>query len=334
MHKVLPLLRKSTFPAMRRRGVSTLQINMGYLCNQSCLHCHVNAGPNRTEMMTLQTIDEVLTYARAVGVRTLDLTGGAPELNQHFRYIVEQARAAGITVIDRCNLTVLFEPDQEDLAEFLATHDVEITASLPCYSEDNVDAQRGKGVFDKSIAALKKLNELGYGRERVLNLVYNPQGAVLPPSQMELQDDYRKFLGDEFGIVFSNLYTITNMPIQRFGSTLISKGRFDEYMDVLRAAHRVENLDSVMCRDLISVDYQGYIYDCDFNQMLGLPVEFKDNVRTHITELTAGALDNGPIVVRDHCFGCTAGQGSSCGGALEDDDSLVASDSISSAVAG
>ena len=319
---------------MRRRGVSTLQINMGYLCNQSCLHCHVNAGPNRTEMMTLQTIDEVLTYARAVGVRTLDLTGGAPELNQHFRYIVEQARAAGITVIDRCNLTVLFEPDQEDLAEFLATHDVEITASLPCYSEDNVDAQRGKGVFDKSIAALKKLNELGYGRERVLNLVYNPQGAVLPPSQMELQDDYRKFLGDEFGIVFSNLYTITNMPIQRFGSTLISKGRFDEYMDVLRAAHRVENLDSVMCRDLISVDYQGYIYDCDFNQMLGLPVEFKDNVRTHITELTAGALDNGPIVVRDHCFGCTAGQGSSCGGALEDDDSLVASDSISSAVAG
>ncbi len=334
MHKVLPLLRKSTFPAMRRRGVSTLQINMGYLCNQSCLHCHVNAGPNRTEMMTLQTIDEVLTYARAVGVRTLDLTGGAPELNQHFRYIVEQARAAGIAVIDRCNLTVLFEPDQEDLAEFLATHDVEITASLPCYSEDNVDAQRGKGVFDKSIAALKKLNELGYGRERVLNLVYNPQGAVLPPSQMELQDDYRKFLGDEFGIVFSNLYTITNMPIQRFGSTLISKGRFDEYMDVLRAAHRVENLDSVMCRDLISVDYQGYIYDCDFNQMLGLPVEFKDNVRTHITELTAGALDNGPIVVRDHCFGCTAGQGSSCGGALEDDDSLVASDSISSAVAG
>ena len=302
---------------MRRRGVSTLQINMGYLCNQSCLHCHVNAGPNRTEMMTLQTIDEVLTYARAVGVRTLDLTGGAPELNQHFRYIVEQARAAGITVIDRCNLTVLFEPDQEDLAEFLATHDVEITASLPCYSEDNVDAQRGKGVFDKSIAALKKLNELGYGRERVLNLVYNPQGAVLPPSQMELQDDYRKFLGDEFGIVFSNLYTITNMPIQRFGSTLISKGRFDEYMDVLRAAHRVENLDSVMCRDLISVDYQGYIYDCDFNQMLALPMRLASSGRPHLRELLEHETMGAPIRVADHCYGCTAGQGSSCGGALK-----------------
>lgn len=319
MHNVLPLLRKSVFPALKRRGVSTLQINLGYLCNQSCVHCHVNAGPNRTEMMDAQTIDDVLAYAKSSGVTLLDLTGGAPELNVEFRRLVIAARKAGIRVLDRCNLTVLFEPGQETLAQFLADQDVEITASLPCYSEDNVDAQRGKGVFDKSIRAMQILNGLGYGDSRVLNLVYNPQGAVLPPSQTELEQDYRRFLGDEFGIRFSNLFTITNMPIQRFGSTLISKGRFDEYMGVLRGAHRDENLDAVMCRDLVSVDYQGYIYDCDFNQMLGLPVNNGDQIRTHITELTAGSLDGGDIVVRDHCFGCTAGQGSSCSGALEEE---------------
>ncbi|MGH1358450.1 MAG: arsenosugar biosynthesis radical SAM (seleno)protein ArsS [Burkholderiaceae bacterium] len=329
MHNVLPLLRKSRFPALKRRSVSTLQVNLGYLCNQSCVHCHVNAGPNRTEMMVPETIDDVLRFARANQVSLLDLTGGAPELNQEFRRLVTEARAAGIRVMDRCNLTVLYEPGQEDLARFLADNDVEITASLPCYSEDNVDAQRGKGVFDKSIAALIELNKLGYGQDRVLNLVYNPQGPVLPPSQLELEQDYRRFLGDQFGIVFSNLFTITNMPIQRFGSTLVSKGRFDEYMDVLLAAHRPENLDSVMCRDLISVDYQGYVYDCDFNQMLGLPVNNGDQIKTHLNDLAVGALNDGSIVVRDHCFGCTAGQGSSCGGALEDEnESLVDATSL------
>ena len=261
----------------------------------------------------------MLDFARGTNVSLLDLTGGAPELNQEFRRIVREARAAGIRVMDRSQkLTVMFEPGQETLAEFLAEQDVEITASLPCYSQDNVDAQRGKGVFDKSIAGLQKLNALGYGDDRVLNLVYNPQGPVLPPAQIELEADYRQFLGDEFGIRFSNLFTIANMPIQRFGSTLISKGRFDEYMDVLQQAHRDENLDAVMCRELISVDHEGYIYDCDFNQMLGLPVNNGDKIKTHITELAAHSLDNSDIVVRDHCFGCTAGQGSSCGGALDE----------------
>jgi len=269
-------------------------------------------------MMSSQTVDEVLEFARSAKVELLDLTGGAPELNQEFRRLVREARSAGIRVMDRCNLTVMFEPGQETLAEFLAEKDVEITASLPCYSQDNVDKQRGKGVFDKSIAGLQKLNALGYGHDRVLNLVYNPQGPVLPPSQLELEQDYRRFLGDEFGIRFSNLFTIANMPIQRFGSSLISKGRFDEYMDVLREAHRDENLDAVMCRDLISVDHEGYVYDCDFNQMLGLPVNNGDKIKTHITELSANSLNGNQIVVRDHCFGCTAGQGSSCGGALDE----------------
>ncbi len=324
MHNVLPLLRKSSFPALKRRSVSTLQVNLGYRCNQSCVHCHVNAGPNRTEMMSAQTVDDVLRFARESGVATLDLTGGAPELNPEFRRLVTQARADGIRVMDRCNLTVLFEPGQESLAQFLADNQVEITASLPCYSEDNVDAQRGKGVFDKSIAALIELNRLGFGRDLVLNLVYNPQGPVLPPPQVDLEQDYRRFLGDEFGIVFSSLFTITNMPIQRFGSTLISKGRFDDYMALLLQAHRPENLDAVMCRDLISVDYQGFVYDCDFNQMLGLPLQQPDRLRPHLNDLTAANLTGIPIVVRDHCYGCTAGQGSSCGGALDEDAESLA----------
>lgn len=282
--------------------------------------------------MQPDTIDDVLRFAVANGVSLLDLTGGAPELNQEFRRLIVEARAAGVRVMDRCNLTVLFEPGQETLAQFLADNDVEITASLPCYSEDNVDAQRGKGVFDKSIAALKILNELGYGDTRVLNLVYNPQGAVLPPPQIELEEDYRRFLGDEFGVHFSNLFTITNMPIQRFGSTLISKGRFDEYMGVLQGAHRDENLDSVMCRDLVSVDYEGYVYDCDFNQMLGLPVNNGDKIKTHLNDLDVGDLDGGAIVVRDHCFGCTAGQGSSCGGALEEEIESIAGLGVTSVV--
>ncbi|MGB7298237.1 MAG: arsenosugar biosynthesis radical SAM (seleno)protein ArsS [Burkholderiaceae bacterium] len=323
MHNVLPLLKKTQFPALTRRSVKTLQVNLGYLCNQSCVHCHVNAGPNRTEMMDANTIDAVLKFARENDINLLDLTGGAPELNPHFRRLVSAARASGIRVIDRCNLTVLFEPGHEDLAEFLAQNQVEITASLPCYSQDNVDAQRGKGVFDKSIAGLQKLNALGYGHTLELNLVYNPQGPVLPPPQEALEDDYRQFLGEKFDIRFTSLFTIANMPIQRFGSTLVSKGCFDDYMDVLRGAHRDENLDAVMCKDLISIDWKGFVFDCDFNQMLGLSLTNGDQIRTHISELTGRALHGNPIIVRDHCYGCTAGQGSSCGGALAEEANLA-----------
>jgi len=319
MHDVLPLIRRTDFPPIRRRALSTVQVNLGYCCNQSCVHCHVNAGPNRTEEMDGDTIELVLRFIEASGATTLDLTGGAPELNPHFRLLVARARQRGVRVIDRCNLTVLLAPGQEGTAGFLAAHSVDITASLPCYQEDNVDRQRGKGVFDASIAALRLLNSMGYGEPDsalVLNLVYNPQGPVLPPPQAALEDDYRRILGERWGIRFTRLHTLANMPIQRFGSTLVSKGGFGGYMQLLRQAHREENLDAVMCRDLVSVDWQGYVYDCDFNQMLGLPLRHGDRVRSQLRELIGRDLTGNPIVVRDHCYGCTAGQGSSCGGAL------------------
>jgi radical SAM/Cys-rich protein len=224
-----------------------------------------------------------------------------------------------VRVIDRCNLTILFEPGHEDLAQFLADQQVEITASLPCYLEDNVDRQRGKGVFETSIRALQKLNSLGYaqpGSPLKLNLVYNPQGPVLPPGQEDLQRDYQQRLLDGYGVVFNELYALANMPIQRFGSTLVSKGQFDPYMKLLKDAYRPENLDTVMCRTLLSVDWQGYVYDCDFNQMLELPLAWKGRARSHLRELLGSELERNPIVVKDHCYGCTAGQGSSCGGAL------------------
>lgn len=320
MHATLPLLEHSDFPAIRRRAPDTLQVNLGYKCNQSCLHCHVNAGPTRTELMARDTIFEVVAFLKTAGIKTLDITGGAPELNPHFRLLVESARQLGVRVIDRCNLTILFEPGQEGLAEFLATQRVEITASLPCYLEDNVDRQRGKGVFETSIRALRRLNTLGYGQvdsSLVLNLVYNPQGPVLPPAQEALEQDYKQRLRKEHGIEFNRLYALTNMPIQRFGSTLVSKGQFDPYVQLLKNAYRPENLDTVMCRSLLSVDWQGYTYDCDFNQMLGLPLSWNQRPRTHLRELLGADLNNNPIIVRDHCYGCTAGQGSSCGGALE-----------------
>ena len=319
MHEVLPLLQKTDFPPLVRRGLSTLQVNLGYVCNQTCQHCHVNAGPNRTESMDSDTIDAVIDALRATRARTLDLTGGAPELNPHFRRLVRAAREAGVHVIDRCNLTVLFEPGQEGLAEFLAEQGVEVTASLPCYLEDNVDAQRGRGVHAASMRALQRLNALGYGignPMRVLSLVYNPLGASLPPPQAALEADYRRMLGEQFGVRFDRLLTLANMPIQRFGSTLISKGTFGGYMQLLRGAHRPENLESVMCRDLVSIDWQGWAYDCDFNQMLGLPLRAAGRSRTHVRELASSVLAGLPVVVRDHCYGCTAGQGSSCGGAL------------------
>ena len=319
MHATLQRLDQTTFPHIARGRVATLQVNLGYKCNQSCVHCHVNAGPTRTEMMDGATIDLVLAFLEAQEVDTLDMTGGAPELNPGFRRLVVEARRLGVKVMDRCNLTILSEPNQDGLAAFLAEQRVEVVASLPCYTEELVDRQRGKGVYERSIAGIRTLNALGYatpGSGLVLDLVYNPQGPNLPPPQQALEADYKRVLGENFGIRFNRLYTLANMPIQRFGSMLISKGKFNEYMNLLRASHSEQNLDEVMCRSLVSVDYQGYLYDCDFNQMLGLPLMVEGRPRTHLREVLDTDLGGNPIVVREHCYGCTAGQGSSCGGAL------------------
>ncbi|WP_444917960.1 arsenosugar biosynthesis radical SAM (seleno)protein ArsS [Microbulbifer sp. JMSA003] len=315
MRETLPLLELSDFPSLHRGAIETLQVNIGYRCNQRCLHCHVNAGPNRTEMMSddnLALLLEVLTVRKP---RVLDVTGGAPELHWGFRSLVRGARERGVHVIDRCNLTVLFEPGQEDTAEFLAENQVEVVASLPCYSIDNVDKQRGKGVFDKSIAALQKLNALGYGKPGSgleLNLVYNPQGPFLPPEQSALEADYRRELANHFSIKFNHLFALTNMPIKRFGSMLISKGQFHDYMALLKDSYSADNLADVMCRSLVSVDWQGNLFDCDFNQQLNMPIPG----RLHLRDLIEIDLKGAAICVADHCYGCTAGQGSSCGGAL------------------
>jgi radical SAM/Cys-rich protein len=311
MHATLPLLQQHRFPPLARKRLEILQVNLGYRCNQSCLHCHVNAGPQRTEMMPPEVIEDVVAFLPQV--ETLDITGGAPELHPQFRGLVSRARALGKHVIDRCNLTILQERGQADLARFLAGERVEVIASLPCYTPELVDRQRGAGVYERSIAALRELNALGYGSDLPLNLVYNPQGPTLPPAQDRLEADYKRELAERHGVVFNRLYTLANMPIQRFGSTLISKGQFAPYMDLLRRSHRDENLEAVMCRNLLSVDWQGEVYDCDFNQMLGVPLGGR---RTRLAELVADELPGASIAVRDHCFGCTAGQGSSCGGAL------------------
>jgi radical SAM/Cys-rich protein len=319
MHATLPLLRQTDFPPIRRAALDTLQVNLGYRCNQACLHCHVNASPDRKEMMGRETVDQVLDVLRARRLAVLDLTGGAPELNPNFRHLVRAARALGVRVIDRCNLTVLNEPGHEDLAEFLAAEGVEVTASLPCYSKENVDRQRGDDVFESSILGLRKLNALGYGQPGsvlLLNLVYNPLGPSLPPAQGPLEATYKRELGEQFGIVFNRLYTLANMPIARFGSTLVSQGRFAPYMALLRSAHNPDNLEGVMCRSLVSVDWRGYLHDCDFNQMLGIPLLVAGKPRVHLADLLGIDLDGAPIAIADHCYGCTAGQGSSCGGAL------------------
>jgi radical SAM/Cys-rich protein len=320
MRDMLPLLDKVPFPAISRGKLDTLQVNVGYRCNQSCFHCHVNAGPNRTEEMAGDVADTILEFLKRRRTATLDITGGAPELNANFRRMVRDARALGVKVMDRCNLTILEQPGQEDLADFLAEWCVEIVASMPCYLQDNVERQRGKGVFDGSIRGLKKLNALGYGRDPALtlNLVYNPQGPSLPPPQASLEADYKRVLGDDYGIVFNKLFVLANMPIQRFGSALVTKGEFDSYIDLLREAHLDANLDGVMCRNLISVDYRGYVYDCDFNQMLDLPLTHGTRSRVHLSDLVDTDLSDGPIRTAGHCYGCTAGQGSSCGGALKE----------------
>jgi len=308
-----PLLEEISFPPVKRGQLQTLQVNLGYLCNLQCQHCHVNAGPKRTEIMTEETVADLIQFLHTGQVNTLDLTGGAPEMNPLFRTLVSTARDMGIRVIDRCNLTVIKELPW--LAEFLAETGVEVVASLPCYLEENVDSQRGKGTYDDSITGLLQLNALGYGRDadKILNLVFNPQGASLPPEQITLEEDYKKHLHDKYTIAFNSLLTIANMPINRFGSMLLSKGEFNDYIELLKNAHSESNLPTVMCRTMVSVDWQGYLYDCDFNQMLKLPM---GGQRSHISQLADFKMDERPIAVMGHCYGCTAGAGSSCGGAL------------------
>lgn len=313
-----PLLLATDFPVIHRDKLAILQVNLGYKCNLSCVHCHVNAGPSRNEMMDAANIQLLLEFITRQSIKVLDVTGGAPEMNPHFRELIRAARAQDVEVIDRSNLTILLEPGYQDLPEFLAEQRVAITASLPCYMESNVEQQRGKGVYGKSVQALQRLNGLGYGRDRnlPLNLVYNPVGPVLPPPQSSLEADYKRELKTRFDIDFNHLLTLTNMPISRFGSVLISQGQFNNYMQLLKDNFSKQNLATLMCKSLISVDWQGYVYDCDFNQMLNLPLIASDRPKLHLSDLLERNLEGDEIVIGEHCFGCTAGQGSSCSGAL------------------
>jgi len=312
------ILRQHGLGELRRREVTTLQINVGKLCNQACHHCHVEAGPRRTEIMPANVAERILMLLAATpSIQTVDITGGAPELNANFGALVSEARRMGKHVIDRCNLTVLFEAGQETLHEFLAANQVEITASLPCYTESNVDQQRGKGAFEKSIRALRLLNAIGYGQQGsglVLNLVYNPLGASLPPPQDKLEADYKRELRDNFEIEFDRLFTITNMPIKRFAEFLLREGREEAYMGLLRNHFNPATVDKLMCRDLVSIGWDGKLYDCDFNQMLDVETPSGKS----IWEIDSFAeLANSPVATGSHCFGCTAGAGSSCGGSLQ-----------------
>ncbi len=304
---------------LKRRSVDILQVNLGRYCNLACIHCHVEAGPTRTEMMSRENVDAVLRFLGATDIPTLDITGGAPELHADFDYLVASARELGRHVMDRCNLTVIFEPGRDYLPEFFRRHRVELACSLPCYSIENVDKQRGKGTFDGSIRALQLLNQLGYGRPEsglTLNLVYNPVGAHLPPPQEKLEEDYKRILREQFGVEFNHLFCLTNTPITRYATHLKLRGEYDPYMDLLATNFNASTLDQVMCRNLISVGWDGGIYDCDFNQMLDLPIAKGDGRRLHISSLTLDQLAKPAIAVGDHCYACTAGSGSSCGGAL------------------
>ena len=314
-----PLLLDTDFPAIKRDELTTLQVNLGYLCNLSCTHCHVNAGPTRTELMDMETIEIVLKFLAQQKIQTLDMTGGSPEMNPHFKYLVTAARALGVTVMNRCNPTILMEPGYEDLPQFFADNNIVVVASMPCYQEQNVDRQRGKGVYADSIAGLLKLNLVGYGApgsNLELNLVYNPDDPILPPDQQTLEKDYKRELRQDHGIEFNQLFALANMPISRYGARLLAKNQYTGYMTLLRDAFEVGNLATVMCRSLISVDYQGFVYDCDFNQMLELPLIGTDKIKPHLRELLDTNWNGAPISVGEHCYGCTAGQGSSCGGAL------------------
>jgi radical SAM/Cys-rich protein len=304
-------------PVLQAASIEVLQINLGKLCNQTCTHCHVDAGPDRREIMSRETLEQCLRVVREHAIPLVDLTGGAPEMNPHFRWFVEQLRATGTRVIDRCNLTILLAPGYEDLPEFLAEHKVEIVASLPCYLEENTDRQRGSGVYRKSIAALQRLNRLDYGQPgsgRELSLVFNPGGTSLPPDQKELESAYRRELHARHGIEFTRLYTITNMPISRFLEDLIHQRRFDEYLRKLLDAFNPASVAGVMCRTTLSVDWTGALHDCDFNQMLDRGLA--DGLPRHITRFDHAALAERPILTGQHCYGCTAGAGSSCQGSL------------------
>jgi len=306
---------------LRTGRLTCLQVNLGKLCNQACKHCHVDAGPKRTEIMTSETVDSVIEAIDALAPESLDLTGGAPEMNPHFRRLVTRARALGVAqIIDRCNLTILSEPGYAWAAEFLAENEVVVTASLPHFAADHVDRQRGVGVFDRSIEGLRMLNALGYGRDLPLNLVYNPQGAYLPGDQAELEEHFKSQLLTHHGVSFNHLFTITNMPIARFESYLKRSGNYDKYMGTLVSRFNPATISSLMCRNLISVGWDGLLYDCDFNQMLDLTLEAE---RPHIAEITELVLEGREIKTGVHCYGCTAGSGSSCGGALEAEEAAI-----------
>jgi radical SAM/Cys-rich protein len=311
------VLSRRQLPPLAANGIEVLQVNLGKLCNQTCRHCHVDAGPDRREIMNRETVDQCLKVLRSTSIPTLDLTGGAPELNPDFRYFVESAAQMGRQVIDRSNLTILIAPGFTDLPEFLAAHRVEIVASLPCYLEDNCDRQRGEGVFGRSITALRRLNALGYGLPGTnlqLTLVYNPLGASLPPPQPQLEADYRRELASRYGVSFTRLYTITNMPISRFLDDLLESEQYETYMRKLVEAFNPETINGVMCRTTLSVDWRGMLYDCDFNQMLDL--QLHADLPRHIRDFDPNQLSTRQIVTRRHCFGCTAGSGSSCQGSI------------------
>ncbi len=304
--------------SLRHAQPNELQINLGKLCNLACHHCHVDAGPKRTEIMTWETMEKILDWARKSNISKVDLTGGAPEMNPHFKPFCHALLGMGVEITSRCNITVLFEPDQTDLAQWYADNKVRLVCSLPCYTEDNVDAQRGKGVFDKSIAGLQLLNKLGYGHkpELSLDLVYNPGGAFLPPPQESLEQDYRTMLGDNFGITFSNLLAITNIPINRFAHALTRDGEIEEYQNLLVRNFNASTVDQLMCRHLINLDWEGRVFDCDFNQMLEIPMS--GEAERYLWDIEIGSVAGQAIATNRHCFGCTAGAGSSCGGVLSD----------------
>ena len=319
-HLFSDALRAADLAPLARGIPTTLQLNLGKRCNQTCRHCHVDASPFRTEEMTRETAEHCISLLKSVeSFETVDFTGGAPELNANFRWLVSEARRLGRSVIDRCNLTILSEPNQEGLAKFLADNGVRVVASLPCYSAGNVDAQRGNGVFQRSIKGLRELNDLGYGKEGsglALDLVYNPGGAFLPPAQAQLELDYKSRLMADFGIEFSSLLTLANLPVSRFKGDLENSGKLDEYMELLSSEFNPATVDSLMCINTISVGWDGTVYDCDFNQMLDMPMRNQGQAITVVDLPEIIAKSGRPIRIADHCLGCTAGAGSSCGGAL------------------
>jgi len=303
----------------KRRTVDVLQVNLGRYCNLACIHCHVESGPTRKEMMSRENVEAALAFLARSEIPTLDITGGAPELHPDFDYLVAAARRLGRHVMDRCNLTVIFEPGKDYLPGFFKQHGVELICSLPCYSQENVDQQRGKGTFAASIRALRRFNEIGYGQVDsglVLNLVYNPVEPHLPPPQQKLEGDYKRILHEQYGIVFNQLYCLSNMPITRYAIHLKLRGEYQRYMELLQTNFNLQTLDQVMCRNLVSIGWEGSVYDCDFNQMLDLPITDADGKRLHVASLTSEQVTKRPIIVGDHCYACTAGAGSSCGGAL------------------